>query len=94
MKPAAFTLLSGESTLASFTRTLDIGRRYFCARCHIHCFGKGHLDILGGDFVSVNLNCIDGFDAARAELVYRDGRHDNWSAGPRATPWPISAPSA
>ena len=89
--PAAFRLLSAESTLASFTRTPEIGRRFFCARCHIYCFGQGHLDILGGDFVSVNLNCIDGFDVTQASLIHWDGRHDNWSAGPRAAPWPVAA---
>ena len=94
VKPAAFRLLSPESALASFTRTPEIGRRFFCARCHIYCFGKGHLDVLGGDFVSVNLACIDGFDVSRAELVYWDGRHDNWGAGPRATPWPVATTSA
>jgi hypothetical protein len=91
LKPADFTLLSPESTLASFTRTPEIGRRFFCARCHIYCFGKGHLEILGGDFVSVNLNCIDGFDVAQAELIHWDGRHDNWNAGPRPAPWPVAA---
>lgn len=94
VKPAAFTLLSAESTLGTFTRTPEIGTRFFCARCHIYCFSKGHLDILGGDFVSVNLNTIDGFDVTRTELVYWDGRHDNWQAGPRPTPWPIEAARA
>ena len=91
LKPAAFTLLSEEATLASFTRTPEIGRRFFCARCHVYCFSKGRLEMLGGDFVSVNLNCLDGFDASQAEIVYFDGRHDNWNAGPRPQPWPISA---
>jgi hypothetical protein len=54
VKPAAFRLLSPESELASFTRTPEIGRRFFCARCHVYCFGKGHLEMLGGDFVAVN----------------------------------------
>jgi len=91
VKPGAFTLLSAESTLASFTRTPEIGRRFFCARCHIYCFGKGHLEMLGGDFVSVNLSCVDGFDVSRATLIHWDGRHDNWSAGPRPAPWPVTA---
>lgn len=91
VKPAAFTLLSSESCLASFTRTPEIGKRFFCARCHIYCFGNGHLDVLGGDFVSVNLNCIDGFDVSQAQLIHWDGRRDNWSAGPRPTPWPVVA---
>jgi hypothetical protein len=91
VKPAAFTLLSEEATLASFTRTPEIGHRFFCARCHVYCFSKGRLEMLGGDFVSVNLNCLDGFDASQAEIGYFDGRHDNWNAGPRPQPWPISA---
>jgi len=91
VKPADFTLLSPESALASFSRTPQIGSWFFCARCHIYCFSKGHLEVLGGDFVSVNLHCIDGFDLARTELVHWDGRHDNWSAGPRPSRWPITA---
>src|SRR3954467_10803149 len=91
LKPAAFTLLSPESALASFTRTPAFGSRYFCARCHVYCFGKGPLEELGGDFVSVNLNCIDGFDVSKATLVHWDGRHDNWQAGPRPSPWPVVA---
>lgn len=90
VKPAAFTLVSAPETVSSYTRTPEIGSRFFCARCHIYCFGKGTLAELGGAFVSVNLNCLDGFDATRTELVHWDGRHDNWQAGPRATPWPVA----
>ena len=53
VKPAAFRLLSDEAKLASFSRAPDIANRFFCARCHIFCFGKGHLAELGGDFVSM-----------------------------------------
>ncbi len=91
VKPSAFQLLGPKSALASFTRTPEIGSRYFCARCHVYCFGEGHLEVLGGDFVSVNLNCIDDFDVTRAKLVHWDGRHDNWAAGPRSAPWPLDA---
>lgn len=91
VKPAAFTLLSPEAGLASYSRMPELGMRYFCARCHVYCFGRGHLAELGGDFVSVNLNCIDGFDVSQVALVYWDGRHDNWTAGPRPSPWPIAA---
>jgi hypothetical protein len=94
VKPAAFRLLCPESKLAAFTRTPEIGSRFFCARCHTFCYGKAHLEILGGDIVSVNMNCLEGFDVSRTEIVYWDGRHDNWSAGPRSTPWPIDASAA
>ncbi len=90
VKPPAFTLVSAPEAVSSYTRTPEIGHRFFCSRCHVYCFGKGHLAEMGGDFVSVNLNCIDGFDVTRTELVHWDGRHDNWQAGPRATPWPVA----
>lgn len=91
VKPAAFTLLTPEAKLASYARNADIGTRYFCSRCHVYCFGKGHLEMLGGDFVSVNLNCVDDFDLSKAELIHWDGRHDNWQAGPRPTRWAVTA---
>lgn len=91
VKPAAFKLLCDESKLSSFSRHPEIGNRFFCARCHVYCFGKGHLDVLGGDYVSVNLNTIDGFDVSKTELIHWDGRHDNWQSGPRPTRWPVAA---
>ena len=92
VKPAAFTLLSDESKLAMYSRHPEIARRYYCARCHVQCFGKGHLEQLGGDFVSVNLNTLDDWDVATSTTIgYWDGRHENWQGGLRATPWPIEA---
>jgi hypothetical protein len=79
---------------AAGSRSRTRRARAICARCHSYCFGKGHLDMLGGDFVSVNLNCIDGFDVSKTELVHWDGRHDNWQAGPRPSPWPVAAAQA
>src|SRR5262245_26238317 len=89
VKPEVFKLLSDEAKLTSYSRFPEIANRFFCARCHVHCFGKGHLAEVGGDFVSINLNTLDDFDPSRAHVVYWDGRHDNWGAGTRATPWPI-----
>mgnify|MGYP006054900859 FL=1 len=91
VKPAAFALRSPVASLSTFTRTPEVGTRYFCARCHVYCYGQGHLAELGGDFVSINLGCVDGFDPTAAEFVHWDGRHDNWAAGPRPTPWPVQA---
>jgi hypothetical protein len=79
VKPDMFKLLSDEAKLASYSRMPEIGNRYFCA-----------LAQLGGDFVSVNLNTLDDFDPSAVNIVYWDGRHDNWGAGPRPAPWPVS----
>jgi hypothetical protein len=91
VKPAAFRLVSkDDESLGSYEWGGKISRRFFCNRCGVHCFGRGHLAEVGGDYVSVNLNCLDDVDPNALEIVYWDGRHDNWEAGPRPTPWPIS----
>ncbi len=89
VKPAAFKLLSGEGTLTSYEWGPKISKRYFCKTCGVHCFGRGHFAELGGDFVSVNLNCLDDVELAGLKVTYWDGRHNNWDVGPRDKPWPI-----
>ena len=89
-KPSAFVLSTGEASLTAYEWGGRIGKRYFCKECGVTCFGRGHLAELGGDYVSVNLNCLNDIDPKDVSVVYWDGRHDNWEAGPRDTPWPIS----
>jgi hypothetical protein len=89
VKPNAFELLSGENELAQYEWGYKISRRFFCKTCGIHCFARGHLPEVGGDYVSVNFNCLDDLDVSELTIVHWDGRHDNWDAGPRPTPWPV-----
>ena len=89
VKPADFTLLAGEDDLRGYEWGAKISRRFFCGRCGVHCFGRGYLEEIGGDYVAVNLNCLVGFDPADSPVIFWDGRHDNWQAGPRPTPWPV-----
>jgi hypothetical protein len=89
VKPAAFGLVSGEEALGAYSWGARVSTRFFCKHCGVHCFGRGHLAVLGGDFVSVNYNCLDEIDPASLRIHHWDGRHDNWSAGPRAQPWPL-----
>jgi hypothetical protein len=91
LKPAAFRLVSGAEDLSSYVWGGKVSQRKFCKHCGVGCFGVGHLEVLGGDFVSINLNCLDDFDLGRVKIGYWDGRHNNWQAGLRPTPWPISA---
>jgi len=90
VKPAAFRLLSGEANLASYEWGSKSGQRKFCKTCGVHCFGPGFLEQLGGAYVSVALNTLDEFDRSTLKIGYWDGRHNNWQAGIRATPWPVS----
>jgi len=96
VKPEAFELLSGRESITEYAWGHKISRRSFCKHCGVHCFGVGHLAELGGDFVSVNFNTLDGVDPSEVQVIYWDGRHDNWQAGPSNEPWPIAsrAPTA
>ena len=94
VKPSAFSLLSGKESLSEYQWGPKISSRFFCKHCGIHCFARGHLDELGGDYVSVNFNCLDDIDLLDVNLTYWDGRHNNWEAGARSTPWSISASPA
>jgi hypothetical protein len=90
LKPSAFKLLSEESSVAQYRWGPQISIRHFCKVCGIHCFGRGHLAELGGEFVSVNLNCLDDVDVGLLEIQYWDGRHNGWEKGTKSTPWPIA----
>lgn len=70
VKPAAFTLLSGESELGDQFNT-RVAHHLFCKR-------------LGGDYVSINLACLEGAhdDLAVAPVRLMDGRHDRWLEAP------------
>lgn len=89
VKPAAFELTSDAAALGQYAWGAKISTRYFCKECGVFCFGRGHLAEVGGDFVSVNLNCLDDIDPRDVSVVYWDGRNDNWQAGPADKPWPI-----
>lgn len=91
VKPEAFALIAGAESLGEYVWGGKISTRYFCKQCGVHCFGKGHLAELGGDYVSVNLNTLDDLDPRDVKVVYWDGRHNNWHAGPRDSAWPIFA---
>jgi len=91
VKPEAFELLSGEEHLSTYEWGAKISKRHFCKHCGVLCFGRGFLEQVGGDYVSVNVNALDDVDPALVSTYYFDGRHDNWMAGTRSSPWPIWA---
>jgi hypothetical protein len=89
VKPDAFVLLQGEADLSEYAWGGKTGTRYFCKHCGVHVFLRGHLEELGGAYVSVALNCLDDVDLRDVEVGYWDGRNNNWMAGLRPAPWPI-----
>lgn len=91
VKPSAFKLLSSTDKSTYYEWGGKVAKRYFCKTCGIHVYGSGFLEQIGGDFVSINMHCIDGLDPAQVKKGYWDGRHNNWMAGMRDKPWPIEA---
>lgn len=77
-RPADFRLLAGEEVLGSYTKHPEIGQARFCARCGVRTHGHGTLEVLGGDFVSINLRVLDDVDLTGVKVDYLDGLHDTW----------------
>lgn len=88
VKPDAFKLVSGEDSLSDYQFNSNSIHHYFCKHCGIKSFGKGYLDVIGGDYYSVSVACLD--DVKVAELIdapvkYFNGRDNDWFNTPAET---------
>jgi hypothetical protein len=87
-RSGAFRLLQGKDALTEYRFGTGTIAHFFCGRCGIKTFGRGHLDALGGEFHAVNVACLDDLTAEElvtAPVRYEDGRHDNWGHAPKET---------
>jgi hypothetical protein len=80
-----FRLLQGKDMLTEYSFGTGTITHFFCSRCGIKTFGRGHLDALGGEFHAVNIACLDDVtpeELAQLPVKFEDGRHDNWGHAP------------
>lgn len=87
-KAAAFRLFTPSERMAKYAIT-PVTTRYFCRTCGVHCFGRGNLPELGGEFVSINLDTVDDWDGARLEASYAYRSHEDWQFDSRDRAWPM-----
>jgi hypothetical protein len=88
LKPDAFRMLSGEADLSDYQFGSKVGHHLFCRHCGVRSFGKGHLDVIGGDYVAVQLGSLEDVDPAElaaAPVRYADGRNNAWHQVPAHT---------
>jgi hypothetical protein len=60
----------------------------FCRHCGVRPFARGHLEVLGGDFLSIHLACLDDVEPQAlidAPLRYSNGRDNDWMHPPAET---------
>ncbi|MGL4636950.1 MAG: GFA family protein [Beijerinckiaceae bacterium] len=88
LKPDAFRLLAGEADLSDYQFGSKQGHHVFCKHCGVRSFSRGYVKEIGGDFVSVQLACLD--DASPEELINAEtkignGRDNLWWETPAET---------
>ena len=88
IKPTAFRLLAGADALSDYQFGSMQGHHLFCKHCGLRPFSRGHVPEIGGDFVSINVACLDNVpDAELAALPvrYSNGRDNDWMHEPAVT---------
>jgi hypothetical protein len=88
VKPDAFRLLAGEEALSDYQFGAKSGHHVFCKHCGVRPFGRGYVEEIGGDYVSIRVNTLDDVDPAElasAPVKYFNGRDDDWWTEPTET---------
>lgn len=82
-----FELMTGDGDLATYARkteAFEVSHK-FCSICGTQTHCTGHLEEVGGAFVSVRVAAIDDMaleDLVSSPVMYCDGLHNNWRNTP------------
>ena len=85
VKPDAFRLLAGEGDLSDYQFGARSGHHLFRRHCGVRPFGRGCIEQIGGEYVSISLACLDNAESMElidAPIKYCDGRNDSWWTPP------------
>jgi hypothetical protein len=88
IKPAAFTLIAGEEALHDYQFGSRQAHHLFCRNCGVQVFGRGNIEAIGGEYVSIRLATLDDAtdgELAEAPIRYQNGRDNSWWAPPAET---------
>ena len=88
IKPDAFRLQCDEADLGDYQFGTKSGHHLFCKHCGIRPFGRGYVEQIGGDYVSIQVASLD--DVTPEELIaapvnYTNGRDNSWWNQPAET---------
>lgn len=89
IKPEAFRLLSGEKETGDYQFSPQSPNHHlFCKTCGVRTFSKGHIEEIGGAFVSISVASLDDVAPevlAALPIQYTDGLNNNWWNLPKVT---------
>jgi hypothetical protein len=89
IKPDAFRLLSGKESAREYGFRQDSENHHvFCGVCGVRVYTYGHIEQIGGDYVSIVLSALDDLsidELVQAPVRFMNGRDDAWFHVPSDT---------